>query len=442
MSFWMILSLIVGLIVCIRFFYELNKKIAFIEFFLMLYAINFLLSPIFIYSLPSYLVTNYNMVLPPDEYFPMALLAFGAMAAGVYILGIPPIFAPNINLLKVESVLHEKMLKQWVVGGIALFLISAYTNSEIGFLIYLLSLVRFIGAFSLFIMDYRKFRWYVLAVIVVEFLYSLRYGMFHDFLMWLIFFIILTMYIFKFSTIRKLIFVIVGAMFIFVIQTSKVAYRQAVSQNEAGVETFITVANTKELQNNTHFWESDNFITAVTRLNQSWILNSTIDNMDRTQNFQGITILKKYLEAAILPRLLAADKLKAGDKKIFNTYSGHYIGDNTSMALGVFADGYVAYGVWGLFLYAFFFGLIFNLIFKMVNKWSKTSPFFFLFLFPILNYAVRPDCELQTILGYVFKSVVLFSLLVWYYSYQFKKQMTALQKQLDDELGEGATLIV
>ena len=104
--------------------------------------------------------------------------------------------------------------------------------------------------------------------------------------------------------------------------------------------------------------------------------------MNLTKDFQGLTNVNKYIEAAFLPRFLAPNKLKSGEKEIFNEFSGHKLNEGTSMGLGIFADGYIAYGTWGVYIFGFALGLIFALTFKLVERWSKISPFYILLLLP------------------------------------------------------------
>jgi hypothetical protein len=49
-------------------------------------------------------------------------------------------------------------------------------------------------------------------------------------------------------------------------------------------------------------------------------------------------------------------------------------------------------------------------------------------LFPILYYAVRPDCELQTTLGQLVKGTFAFYLVVRYYRNYFEIQAKIIQK--------------
>jgi Na+-translocating ferredoxin:NAD+ oxidoreductase RnfD subunit len=152
--------------------------------------------------------------------------------------------------------------------------------------------------------------------------------------------------------------------------------------------------------------------------------------MDRNKNFQGMTNVNKYLEAALLPRFLAPNKIQSGDKEIFNEFSGHTINENTSMGLGIFADGYVAYGATGVYIFAFALGLIFSLTFKLVERWTKVSPFYVLLLLPLLNYAVRPDCELQTTINHLFKGILLFGFLVYLTRKRFSMDSAENQRKL------------
>jgi hypothetical protein len=130
--------------------------------------------------------------------------------------------------------------------------------------------------------------------------------------------------------------------------------------------------------------------------------------MDRTKNFQGLTNVNKYVEAVLLPRFLAPNKIKSGSQDIFNEFSGHFLNSGTALGLGVLADGYIAYGAWGVYIFGFCLGLMFSLTFKLVERWARVSPFYVLLLFPLLNYAVRPDCELQTTVNHLFKGILLY----------------------------------
>jgi len=196
----------------------------------------------------------------------------------------------------------------------------------------------------------------------------------------------------------------------------KGAYRTKVS--EARTSDLGLVLETSS-QVSDDIGSEDNLLGSLNRGNQAWIFASTKERMDRIGDFQGLHILGIYAEAALLPRFLAPDKLMSGDKKIFNTFSGHHINQNTSMGLGVFADGYIAYGYWGVMFFTFGLGLLFNFTFRIIESWAKLSEFYILMVLPLLNYAIRPDCELQTTINHLVKGLIVFGILVTLTKFNF-----------------------
>jgi hypothetical protein len=235
-----------------------------------------------------------------------------------------------------------------------------------------------------------------------------------------LFFAIIFIYIKKPTLKIKLVGLFFAIIFILFIQSIKQSYRQEVwyGGKEASIATASEVGYSKA--NTDIILGEENLLGSLTRSNQAWIFASTVENMDRNKNFQGLTIVYKYLEASLLPRFLAPDKIKSGEKEIFNTFSGHTISSGTSMGLGIFADGYIAYGAVGVYIFGFALGLIFALTFKLVESWTKISPFYVLLIFPLLNYAVRPDCELQTTINHLSKGILLYGLIVWYTKNKFR----------------------
>jgi hypothetical protein len=205
-------------------------------------------------------------------------------------------------------------------------------------------------------------------------------------------------------------------LFILFIQGLKGAYRTRVS--ESGTSNLGLVLETSSLVSD-DIGSEDNLLGSLNRGNQAWIFASAKDRMDRIGDFQGFHILGLYLESALLPRILAPDKLMSGDKKIFNSFSGHQLIGSTSMGLGVFADGYIAFGYWGVMFFTFGLGLLFSLTFRIVESWAKLSEFYVLMVLPLLNYAIRPDCELQTTINHLFKGLILFGVLVTLTKFNF-----------------------
>jgi hypothetical protein len=268
-------------------------------------------------------------------------------------------------------------------------------------------------------------------VIGLEVYGSIAAAMFHDTVMWLIFFVLFISYTGRYSLRLKVGYSLLLVLLFLFVQSIKTEYRSRTwsGTEQAGLTTFAssfsTVLGGPE---GSSIFSEGNLVSSITRVNQAWIFSSVVDRMDRVKDYQDLRLIGLYLEAAFLPRFLAPNKITSGNKEIFNQYSGHTINQGTSMGMGVFSDGYIAFGAWGVWIFAFFFGLLFSIVFKIVESWSTISPFFILFIFPILNYAVRPDCELQTILGHLVKSTIVFGLIMTYYRRYFEREIEISQR--------------
>lgn len=386
---------------------ESTRIFAFREWALFLYSVNYLFSPALTYQLDQALV-SYPMKVGEAEYFAIAIPGFLCLYAGMYLLK-TRIFYPRLDKIKRDVGNNETLLVNFVVAGTLFRLFGSIFPGEIAFFIYLISSIRFVGAFSLFSANPQRYWKWVAGLLLLEFYFGAIAAMYHDAVMWILFFALYYVYSSKPTLGFRLIGLIGCVVFILFIQGLKGAYRSKVEQT--GISDLSLILETSSDVSD-DIASDDNILGSLNRGNQAWIFASTMDRMDRVGDFQGFHILGIYLEAAVLPRILAPDKLMSGDKKIFNTFSGHQINQNTSMGLGVFSDGYIAFGYWGVMVFTFGLGLLFNLTFRIIQSWSKLSEFYVLMVLPILNYAVRPDCELQTTINHMVKGLIVFGILV------------------------------
>jgi len=403
-------SYTIAIVIFLEILNASNQRFVFREWALLLYSINYLVAPAITYGLPEYQV-QYGMKIVSDEYFSLAIPGFILLSVGMYIVP-TSVFGINSKIVDQSAIVNKRFLFRVAIFGILLRFVQALELGEIGFFIYLLALVRFVAAFALFSIDRKT--WYIsFLVLGIELISAFIIGMYHDAIMWTIFFGLYYVYVSKPSVQTKLIAIAALASVILFIQAVKSVYRSEVwsGEKEASIANAYEIGSKNATSEN--LYGENNLLSTLNRGNQAWIFASTVDNMEKGKNFQGLTNVNKYLEAALLPRILAPNKLKSGDKEIFNEFSGHVINENTSMGLGIFADGYIAYGAWGVYIFGFALGLIFSLTFKLVERWSKISPFYVLLLLPLLNYAVRPDCELQTTINHLAKGIILYGFLVY-----------------------------
>lgn len=410
-----------------RILFESNNLFAFREWALLLYSMNYLVAPAITYNQPDDLII-YGMKITADQYYSLALPGFLCFTLGMYIIP-TKIFYLQTKKIEQGAILNEQLLKQVTIITLIFKLVSGVVSGELSFIFYLLSELRFVSAFALLLIDKRLWHWSAL-VLLQELSAAFLAGMYHGALMWVIFFGIYFVYVYKPIIRIKMIGLFSIVSFILFVQAIKVAYRSEVwlGGRSASFETIFDVGS--QQANSESILGTSNLLATLNRGNQAWIFASTVDNMDRSKNFQGMSNVNKYIEAAILPRFLAPNKIKSGDKEIFNEFSGHTINESTSMGLGVFSDGYIAFGTWGVYIFGFALGLIFSLTFKLVERWSKISPFYILLILPLLNYAVRPDCELQTTINHLFKGILLYGFLVYLTRKRFTLDSQENQRKL------------
>jgi hypothetical protein len=96
-------------------------------------------------------------------------------------------------------------------------------------------------------------------------------------------------------------------------------------------------------------------------------------------------------------------------------FSGLKIRAGTSMGLSSLGDAYINYGLTGGCIFMFLLGVFYNSILLSFYKNSQTYPILILFTSIVFYYPIRPDCELQTILGHIIKSCFLIYLMIQFF---------------------------
>ncbi len=351
------------------------------------------------------------MMISDGRYFELALPGFLLFAAGLFIIP-TKLFYVQYNETNKMIIANESYLFTGTLICIFVSFIHKSIPCSVSFIFYLIGILQYVLSLALFKINKRKYWLLLVFVTVSTLLISFLNGMYHDALMWLSFMALFLAYTEKPPLRLKLFVFVMGITLVLFIQSIKHEYRLVAFSdgNGASLNTVLTVGESKSDFN--AITSQDNSLGTLNRTNQAWIFASTVNHMDRTKEFQGFSLVGLYLKAALLPRFLLQNKLKSGDNDIFNKFSGHYLSGGTAMGLGIFADGYISFGNYGVYMFSFFMGLLFSLTFKFVEKWMKISPLYMLLILPILNYAVRPDCETQTILNHIIKSLFLYGILV------------------------------
>ena len=119
-----------------------NRQFVFREWVMVLYTLNYVVSPMITYRLDDSLV-KYGMKIPPDSYFILSIPGMLFFYLGLYTIR-TNIFVVDFSLVKKGATINEAFLFMATLLGVLLRLLNEVIQiGELSFLIYLASLIRF-----------------------------------------------------------------------------------------------------------------------------------------------------------------------------------------------------------------------------------------------------------------------------------------------------------
>ena len=384
-------------------------------------CLQMLLGPTFAYNgLDIYQYVNYRMKVPEEVYFEYALPAVICFISGLHI-NAGRLKGEQLNQNAIENFVDSSGdLSYWFIGiGFFSSVAAGFFSSELVFIFYLLSSFKFIGAFMLLLSGKQLKTGAIVLVFGSIVASSLTNAMFHDLLTWMIMIGAVIAIKYKPNMRLKVIVTVGFILLVIVIQQLKGDYRkEAWGGGEGGLDTFEEVYNKKQSEKGVFNFKS--LAASNIRINQGFIVTNIMNNVPARVPFANGEELYQILEAAFLPRILAPNKLNAGERTIFMKYSGMRIRQGTSMGLSSIGDAYINFGVLGGCTFMFFLGLFYSFILNSFYYYSKCYPILLLFVPLVFYYPIRPDCELQTILGHVLKSCFLIYLMIQFFKNTFR----------------------
>ncbi len=388
-------------------------------------CLQMLVGPTLAYNgLDSYQRGYYVMQVPADVYYAYVLPAVVSFILGLHLFA--GRFKGEIVDIKAlrEFVSRNKMLPYYFIAvGFATTHVRSVFGAELAFVFVILSNFKFVGAF-LIILGERQTKPAVLAVVFGSIiLSSLTNAMFHDLLTWAIFIAAVLFMRYKPSPNVKLAFASAFVLLALFIQLIKADYREATwaEGEQGGVETLAKTVEKGNKKNN--MFSKERVAQSNLRINQGFIVANIMKTVPDRVPFANGEELMLILEAAFLPRVLAPDKLRAGDRTLFTKYSGMPLARGTSMGLSSVGDAYINFGIFGGCIFMFCLGLLYSYSLNLFHKYSGSFPILILLTGVVCYYPIRPDCELQTALGHLLKgSFIIFVMLnVWKYKFRVRR---------------------
>jgi len=399
-------------------------------------CLQFFIGPTLAYNgLDKYQYHVYRMQVPEAQYFAYALPAISSFLLGLHIS------AGNYKGEVIDQEGVVRFVKRnpiipyiFIAVGFVASIVSGFFASEVAFVFYVLGSFKFIGLFMLVFAEKKLKTGPLILVIGSIVASSLGDGMFHDLLTWILFVGSVYAVKYKFGNNLKIISCVGFVLLAVTIQQLKSGYREARTDGQDIGQGLETLADTydAQTQDGHSIYSFASLAPGLVRINQGFIITNIMRTVPDKVPYSNGEEMGQILEAAILPRIIDPNKLQAGDRGVFEKYSGMHLRIGTSMGLSSPGDAYVNFGASGGCVFMFFLGLCYSLVLNHFNKRSITQPVLILFLPIIFYYPIRPDCELQTILGHLVKSTFIILSIVYFWKEVFieedPRKIAALEK--------------
>jgi hypothetical protein len=283
-----------------------------------------------------------------------------------------------------------------VLGLVATVVGRLLPASGFEFALLLISYLRFVGVYGRMILRETGWRWRLTLVLMTEAFFAAETAMFNPLLLWSAWSFAIWLYAVKPSHRRVMLPLIAATLLLPGLQEAKWRLRGGLSDFAEDTDisassrferTFAWVQYlTEGLQRTLTLTLGEEFVgDTLVRYNQGWIVSRIMFVVPESEPYAMGDTLVEAARAALLPRLIDSNKIRAGGQEKMARFAGMELNENTSMNLGYAGEMYANFGLLGgIFasgLYAFAFGLIFRWIclraFKHALWWSFVPYIFF-----------------------------------------------------------------
>jgi len=304
-----------------------------------------------------------------------------------------------------------------VVGGVIATIIQPLMPDGLAFFMLLISFSKYIGAFYIFLTR-EPLRWFwIFLAFSFEVLHAFGSAMFHELILWMLFLYLIYAFISKISAFSKLTSMIAVISVVFTIQYIKEDYREVVWENKIQGNTdklaFASELAQEKLSTDSEIEKQDKLQEMVDRINQGWIIARIMYVVPQYEPFAEGETISEGLKAALLPRLLAPDKVKTGGQEYFPRFTGMKLIGSTSMDLSIIGEAYANYGITGGVIFMFCLGLFYNLSLRFLIKKAENLPELILWIPLIYFYTVKAESDFTTSINHIVKAGIVTYLLLF-----------------------------
>lgn len=403
MDFWTIIGLLSLVVVAGIFLRQLGKSIPILELMLFIAGAQWILGPTIEYISPSFHY-KYYMYVPQEVYMSYVVPAYMFFSAAVLLVLKPyrNIRMPIDNLNQ-----YEHYGVTIFIIGVVFDLIGGFLPGALGFFAFIISNFKFAGAILLYFSKKKMLRRIFYGALIYLALSSLRKALFHDLILWSVFFYMFWAIKYKPSMRSILITFFAGIISLTTLQTIKAVYRTKIWNGYSGnkLELFTGLAIDAVFLNGNNADELDGDLNNV-RLNQGWIISAIMDEIPKRQDYLDGETIKEAVMATIVPRVFSADKKEAGGRENFRKFTGLRIEENTSMGISIIGEAYGNFKIFGGIIFMGIWGFLLAKIWIYLLGRCFRYPMLLAFIPLIFLQVIKAETELVVVLNHLVKSSI------------------------------------
>jgi hypothetical protein len=290
------------------------------------------------------------------------------------------------------------------------------------FIFVLLANLRYLSVFARILLKGRGWSWRLAVVLAAEVLFAAGTGMLHTLLLWSLW--TFAIWIYRFTpSVRAIAATIAAAVILLpALQQSKWELRQDMASNDP--RTDISETGLRELpigratswisylakdlvQTVTLNIDQDFIADIAVRYNQGWIINRIMAWVPANTPYGGGTTIKEALIGSALPRLVFAEKERAGGRENMLRYAGMEMTGSTSMDLGFAGEMYANFGWAGGLLGCTLYAVALGLLFRVMCRRAFIHPLWWSLVPYVFFAAVKAEDGIGIVANWSVKSCIL-----------------------------------
>ncbi|RXJ46054.1 hypothetical protein [Gelidibacter gilvus] len=411
MGFWSYIGLITVIYVAYKFVKRLGKGLPVLELMLLIAGLQWIVGALIEYRSPS-MHWKYYMYVEQSTYMGFVVPAYALFSIVVLF-----VIRKSVNI-EVEL----DRLKNYSNYGVIIFVIGVVFDvlggvlpGALSFLGFILSNFKFVGAIILYYSENKKLKKIFYVAIIYLLITSIFRALFHDFLLWSVFFYMFYALKNKPSISKVLLTIVAGGLLAATLQTVKSTFRSEVWNNYSGnkLELFVGLMVDSFFVDSTELEDLNDGVDSNVRLNQGWIISAVMDNIPNNQEYLDGATISDAVFASILPRVLNPSKTQAGGRENFRVFTGLEILE-ASMGISIVGEAYGNFAHFGGIIFMIVWGFFLGKIWLYFWRKIRYNIIFIAFIPLIFLQVIKAETELVVVLNHLIKSMIVVFLFLWF----------------------------